>query len=294
VLGSAAGGGFPQWNCRCTNCQLAWAGDHRVRPRTQAGLAVSADGATWVLLNASPDLAQQIRQCKALQPQSGTRGSPIKSVVLTGAEIDQVAGLLSLREREPFTLFATPDTHAVLVDNPVFSVLTTDLVARQPVLPGESLKLPGGLQAELFAAPGKIPLYLEGHSPETASEPAGNVGIEISVGSARMIYVPGAAAVTASMIDRCAHADVVFFDGTLFHDDEMIRTGTGSKTGRRMGHMPIAGECGSLVALAQVGGRRIYVHINNTNPILVDGSPERRHVKANGWEIAEDGMEVTL
>jgi pyrroloquinoline quinone biosynthesis protein B len=134
---------------------------------------------------------------------------------------------LSLREREAFTLFATPDTHTVLVDNPVFSVLTTDLVVRQPVLLGESFKLPGDLQAEVFAAPGKVPLYLEGHSPETASEPAGNVGIKISVGSARMIYIPGAAAVTAAMIDHCADADAVFFDGTLFHDDEMIRTGTG-------------------------------------------------------------------
>ena len=178
--------------------------------------AVSADGGSWVLLNAAPDLAQQIRQCKPLQLRSGTRGSPIKSVVLTDAEIDQVAGLLSLREREPFTLFATPRRGSILLDNPVFGVLANELVIRQPMLPGESLQLPGGVQAEFFANPGKIPLYLEGESPDPASKTAANVGVEVSAGDARMIYVPGADAVTAVMMDRFKRADVVFFDGTLF------------------------------------------------------------------------------
>lgn len=295
VLGAAAGGGFPQWNCRCPPCRLAWAGDPRVRPRTQAGLAVSADGGgTWVLLNASPDLAQQIRRSKPLQPRSGTRGSPIKSVVLTGAEIDQVAGLLSLREREPFTLYATAATLRILVDNPVFGVLANDLVTRHAVPPGQSLQLPGGMQAEVFAAPGKIPLYLEGEPPESVDDTAANVGIEISAGDARMIYVPGAAAVTAAMLDRFRRAGVVFFDGTLFLDDEMIRTGTGTKTGRRMGHMPIDGDDGSLAVLQSVTSRRIFIHINNTNPILVEGSHERMEVERSGWEIAEDGLEVVL
>src|SRR5271165_6225886 len=144
VLGAAAGGGFPQWNCRCPVCRLAWAGDPRVRPRTQASLAVTADGENWVLINASPDLPQQIRQCKALHPRSGTRGSPIKSVLLTGAEIDQVAGLLSLREREAFTLFATADALAALADNPVFRVLVPELVTRQAVVPAQAWQLPGG------------------------------------------------------------------------------------------------------------------------------------------------------
>src|ERR1700757_4507187 len=139
VLGSAAGGGFPQWNCRCPVCRLAWAGDPRVRPRTQASLAVSSDGESWVLINASPDLPQQSRQSKALQPCSGTRGSPIKSVVLTGAEIDQVAGLLSLRERQAFTLYATAATLATLADNAMFAVLAPDLVIRRAAVPGEPL-----------------------------------------------------------------------------------------------------------------------------------------------------------
>jgi pyrroloquinoline quinone biosynthesis protein B len=292
VLGSAAGGGYPQWNCRCPTCRLAWTGDARVRSRTQASLAVTADGASWVLINASPDLSQQIRQSKALHPRSGTRGSPIKAVVLTGAEIDQVAGLLSLRERETFALFATSASLAALADNPMFRVLVPELVTRQAVVPGEPWQLPGGLQAQLFAAPGKVPLYLEGDLAETAS--GANVGIEICAGEARIAYVPGAAAVTAEMMERFARADVVLFDGTLFHDDEMIRTGAGTKTGRRMGHMPIDGEHGSLAMLESIAARRIFVHINNTNPILVDGSPQRIHVERRGWEIAEDGMEIVL
>jgi pyrroloquinoline quinone biosynthesis protein B len=294
VLGSAAGGGFPQWNCRCPTCRLAWAGDARVRPRTQASLAVTADGENWLLINASPDLPQQVRQSKALHPRNGTRGSPIKAVLLTGAEIDQVAGLLSLREREPFMVCATAATLAALADNVMFGVLALDVVTRMAVVPGAPLMLPGGLQAQLFTVPGKLPLYLEGEHPEIASETAANVGVEIYAGNARMIYIPGAAAVTAAMTKRIKGADVVFFDGTLFRDDEMITSGTGAKTGRRMGHMPIDGEDGSLAALEDVAGRRVYVHINNTNPILVAGSPERLHVERKGWEVAEDGMEIVL
>jgi pyrroloquinoline quinone biosynthesis protein B len=294
VLGSAAGGGYPQWNCRCPVCRLAWGGDARVRPRSQASLAVSADGEDWALINASPDLPAQLRGAKPLHPRTGTRGSPIRAVVLTGGEIDQVTGLLSLREREPFSIFATEATLAALADNPMFGALTSDLVTRRTATAGEPLGLPGGLAAELFTVPGKVPLYLEGENPDTASETASNVGVEISAGGARIAYIPGAAAVTAAMRERIARADVVFFDGTLYRDDEMIASGTGSKTGRRMGHMPIDGTDGSLAALGTLARRRIYVHINNTNPILVAGSPERRAVESKGWEIAEDGMEIVL
>ena len=294
VLGSAAGGGFPQWNCRCPTCRLAWAGDPRVRPRTQSSIAVTADGENWLLINASPDLPQQLRQTKPLHPRGERRGSPIKAVLLTGAEIDQVAGLLSLREREPFLLCATAVTLATLAENVMFGVMAPDVVKRKAVTPAAPLAFPGGLQAQLFTVPGKMPLYLEGDKVETASETAGNVGVELYAGDARMVYIPGAAAVTAAMTARMRSADLVFFDGTLFRDDEMITTGTGAKTGRRMGHMPIDGDGGSLAALEGLAGRRIYVHINNTNPILIDGSPERVHVERKGWEVAEDGMEVVL
>jgi pyrroloquinoline quinone biosynthesis protein B len=294
VLGSAAGGGFPQWNCRCPVCRLAWAGDRRVKPRTQASLAISANGEDWLLINASPDLPEQLRRSPVLHPRGETRGSPIKAVLLTGAEIDQVAGLLSLRERQAFTLCASSEALAVLQGNSVFGVLAPDVVQRQTVARGHPCTLPGGLQAELFAVPGKVPLYLEGENPETSSESAGTVGVDLNANGARLIYIPGAAAVTAVMRERMAGADVVFFDGTLFRDDEMIATGTGTKTGQRMGHMSIDGPHGSLNTLRALRSRRIYIHINNTNPILVDGSPEQSRVIGEGWEIAEDGLELTL
>jgi pyrroloquinoline quinone biosynthesis protein B len=273
---------------------LAWAGDARVRPRTQAGLAVSADGDSWTLINASPDLREQVHRCRALRPRGGTRRTPIKSVVLTGAEIDQIAGLLSLRERAPFTLIATQASLDALADNPVFNALVPDLVTRQVAALGQRFQLSGGVKVELFTVPGKVPLYLEGETVETAEETGANVGVEICAADARIAYVPGAACVTATMLARLARADVVLFDGTLFRDDEMIATGTGTKSGRRMGHMPIDGEGGAIDALATLAGRRIFTHINNTNPILVEGSPERLHIRASGWEVAEDGMEIIL
>jgi pyrroloquinoline quinone biosynthesis protein B len=294
VLGSAAGGGFPQWNCRCPVCKLAWAGDPRVRPRTQASLAVSANGEDWVLVNASPDLPEQIRRTPLLHPRGGTRGSPIKALLLTGGEIDQVAGLFSLREREPFALYATAFTLSVIASNSMFGVLPPAIVTRRTVACDEPYGLAGDLQAEFFAVPGKAPLYAEGEDPQTMSETAGTMGVELSTGGARLIYVPGAAAVTAGMRHRLERADVVLFDGTLFRDDEMIATETGSKTARRMGHMPIEGTDGSLAALAGLRARRIYIHINNTNPILVEGSPERACVTGRGWEVAQDGLEVAL
>jgi pyrroloquinoline quinone biosynthesis protein B len=247
-----------------------------------------------VLINASPDLPEQLRRSARLHPRGGTRGSPIKAVVLTGAEIDQVAGLLSLREREPFALCATAETLAVIEQNSVFGVLPHEVVQRRLMAPGQPMTLPGGLQAEMFAVPGKVPLYLEGEDPDTMSETAGAAGLELSAEGARLLYIPGAAAVTAGMRARLQGADVVFFDGTLFRDDEMITSATGYKTGRRMGHMSIDGHGGSLAELNGFAARRIYIHINNTNPILIDGSPERSRVTDGGWEVAEDGLEITL
>jgi pyrroloquinoline quinone biosynthesis protein B len=299
VLGAAGGGGYPQWNCRCPVCQVAWAGDVRAKPRTQASLAVSADGQQWVLLNATPDLRAQLLATPALRPRSGLRSSPIAAIVLTGAEVDQVAGLLTLRERQDFTVFASSDTMAALNANPIFGVLAAGVVTRKIVARDQPFALPGGLAAELFAVPGKVALYLEGQDlrdqdPALAAETGANVGVEIVCGSRRLAYVPGAAAMTAALRTRLARADVILFDATLFADDEMIVTGTGDKTGRRMGHMPLDGEDGTLAALAGLGGRRILTHINNTNPILIEGSAERRKVEQAGFEVAEDGMEIVL
>jgi pyrroloquinoline quinone biosynthesis protein B len=293
VLGAAAGGGFPQWNCRCNVCRLAWSGDARVRPRTQASLAVSADGRNWALLNASPDLRSQIQATPLLHPRDGTRHSPIQAVVLTGAEIDQTAGLLSLRERWQFALYGTAATLAAVASNPMFGALAADVVTRRAVVPEQAFALLEGIEAELFLVPGKVPLYLEDAAP-AIDESAANVGIEVRAGGKRLAFVPGAAAMTSALKQRLTRADVVLFDGTLFEDDEMLRTGTGSKTGRRMGHMPIFGPGGTLSELAGLEQRRIFIHINNTNPILIDGSSERRQVEAAGWEVAEDGQEIVL
>jgi len=293
VLGSAAGGGFPQWNCRCAVCRLAWDGDPRVTPRTQASLAVSADGQHWTLLNASPDLRAQLAATPALHPRA-LRGSPIAAVLLTGGEIDQTAGLLSLRERQPFALIGTRDTLAAVDGNPMFGALAPDVVTRRPVVPGAPFELPGGLSAELFMVPGKVPLYLEKGAVETSVESGANVGVEIRSGTTTLIFIPGAASVTPALRERLARAEAILFDGTLFADDEMIASGTGEKTGRRMGHMPIDGADGSLAALKGLGKRRIYIHINNTNPILIDGSPQRVAVEAAGWEVAADGQEILL
>ena len=292
VLGSAAGGGFPQWNCCCPVCRLGWAGDPRVKPRTQASIAVSADGDRWLLLNASPDLRAQISATPALHPKANRRASPIAAVILTGAEIDQTAGLLTLRERQPFRLLATAATHGFVAGNPMFSALQPDLVPRLTIAPGERFEPLPGIEAELFAVPGKVPLYLEGDLSKDEAD--ANVGVELRAGTARLIYVPGAAAAPVPVQDRLARADVVLFDGTLYRDDEMILTGTGEKTGRRMGHMPIDGPDGTLATLKGLSGRRLLIHINNTNPVLIEGSPERAHVTAAGWEVAEDGMEIVL
>ena len=292
VLGSAAGGSFPQWNCQCPVCRLAWAGDSRVHFRTQASLAVTTGDGRWTLLNASPDLASQIRATQALHPRGPARGSPIAAVVLSGAEIDQISGLLHLRESTAFSVFATAESHAALERNEMFRALAS--VTWNTITAEKMFELPGGIAAELFMVPGKVPLYLEGAKPETAAVSGSNVGIALHHDGKTLLFVPGAAGVNDALAARLEKADVVLFDGTLFTDDEMIRTDTGVKTGRRMGHMPIEGDGGSLRSLARLRARKIFIHINNTNPILIEDSPERSRVTAAGWDVAYDGMEIVL
>ncbi|MBS9478025.1 pyrroloquinoline quinone biosynthesis protein PqqB [Ancylobacter radicis] len=301
VLGSAAGGGFPQWNCRCPVCTLAWDGDPRVRRRTQSSLAVSADGERWALVNCAPEIVTQIQAVPALHPRGGRRHSPVASVLLTNGDIDHVAGLLSLREAQPFTLFATPAIHRVLRASSAFDVLAEDVVARRDVELGASFELVEGVTATIFPVPGKIALYLEKTEEAqtgalvTDIEGEQTIGVEIEAGGRRALYIPGCATMTNALRDRLAGADAVFFDGTLWRDDEMVQAGVGTKTGKRMGHMSMSGDEGSMAALAGLDiGRRIYVHINNTNPVLIDGSPERVTANRAGWEIAEDGMEIVL
>jgi pyrroloquinoline quinone biosynthesis protein B len=305
VLGGAAGGGFPQWNCNCTGCRRARANDPMARPRTQASVALSADGRRWVLLNASPDITQQIAQSPGLQPDPAgdVRASPIAAVVLSGGDVDCIAGLLSLRERQRFALYAEPYIQHVIADNPIFRVLNPDMVVCRDLARGAAAELddahgvPLGLSVEAFAVRGKVPLY-----QEMSDDIADLVSDETTIGlclsnpaGRRLVYIPGCAAVTPSLRARLRPADILLFDGTIWNDGEMIAAGAGPKTGARMGHMSIDGPGGSIAAFAGVDvARKVFIHINNTNPILCDDSPEAALVRSAGWDIAYDGMEFRL
>jgi pyrroloquinoline quinone biosynthesis protein B len=293
VLGAAAGGGFPQWNCNCGQCALARAGDARAKPRSQVGMAVSADGESWLLVGASPDLRQQIAACSALWPRQGARHSPIAGVVLTSADVDGIAGLLVLREQQPLRLYAAAPLLRILHDNRLFDVLDPSLVQRIEIAPDEPVEAVGGLSLELLEMPGKIPLYHEDRSAAVAQAGA-TYAARISSGGRSVIIASACAEVTDAVLSRLAGADALFFDGTVFTDDEMAKAGVGTKTGRRMGHVPISGEDGSMARLSGLASRKIYFHINNTNPILLEGSPERALVEANGYEIAEDGLQISV
>lgn len=297
VLGAAAGGGLPQWNCNAPNSRSFWTAEGTLRAATQSSIAVSVDDETWLLVNASPDLRQQIIETPALHPRDpdrfGLRDSPISGVLLTNGDIDHVAGLLTLREKQAFALWTTGEIARVLDANPIFAALDPVLVTRREAALGAAFEPLPGLVVEPFAVPGKVPLFMEGETVETDLEGGQTVGLRLSDGAHTLFYIPGCAAMTPALADRLRGAAVVLFDGTVFHDDEMIREGVGRKTGQRMGHMAMAGPDGSMAAFAGLGvGRKIYVHINNTNPVWRPDSPERARVAAAGWEIAFDGMEI--
>ena len=302
VLGSAAGGGFPQWNCACRNCSDVRQGVAGLAARSQSSLAVSADGVNWCLLNASPDLRTQIGGFAALTPsvEYGVRFSPLKSVILTNADVDHVAGLLDLREGQSFHLYASERILTVIAANPIFGVLAQGVVMRTVLKNGTRFEPAGcpGLAVEMFAVPGKIALYLEDAAGAAYGTDEGDVvGLKLMdrATGAFACYIPGCAEVNAELIDHIDGTAALFFDGTLFTDDEMITQGLSPKTGARMGHISISGEDGSIARLAGVEtGRRIFIHMNNSNPVLREASPERQGVESAGWEVAFDGMELTL
>jgi len=296
VLGAAAGGGFPQWNSNGLGCRRARQGDPAAPPRTQASVAVSADGASWFLLNASPDLRQQIERTPVLHPRQGLRHTPIAGVVLSGGDVDVIAGLLTMRERQPFTLLATDRIHQVLEDNPIFEVLARDVVTRERIVLGEARPLGDQLSVTLFPVPGKVPLYLEeGDGMPPIVEDGTTVGVEVTDGRVRMLYIPGCAEMSDSLRARLQGADIVFFDGTLWRDDEMVTAGLSAKTGRRMGHMSLSGEGGTIAAFRAIDARqKVIIHMNNSNPVLLADSPERAEAEAAGWIVAHDGLEFAL
>ncbi len=301
-MGAAAGGGFPQWNSNAEACRRARAGDARVRARTQASLAVSGDGEHWFLINASPDLRQQIEAHEILHPRRDLRSSPIEGVILTGADVDAIAGLLHLRERQPLTIHASERVLAVLAANPIFGVLAEDCVRRQTIeleQPFQPHHIDGsgsGLEVELFDVPGKVALYMEtgDAAHELVGKPGDTVGVEVRAGGQRLLYIPGCARMSEALRKRLAGASVVLFDGTLWQDDEMIQRGLGPKTGQRMGHMSVSGPDGTIAAFRDIAvKRKILVHINNSNPILLEDSEERGVLAREGWEVAYDGMKVS-
>ncbi len=306
VLGSAAGGGFPQWNCACPNCRSVREGKFQGSPRTQAQLAWSSVPGEWTLLNASPDLRVQIDATPELWPSAsnGARHSPIRDLILTGAEVDQALGLLLLREFHRFRVHATSSVRRILTeDNSMFGVLARfagqvewhDLPlgrpfdaagARLDVIPSAS-GFPGFVSAarltELNPAEAAIGLFIQPESGAGASA------------CQQLAFLPNSGHLSDALLERLETCDVLLFDGTFWSDDEPSHIPGITRSARQMGHLPISGEGGSLDRLSGLTRpRKIFIHINNTNPILDDASPERGIVNDSGWEVAWDGMEITL
>lgn len=295
VLGSAAGGGLPQWNCGCANCVAARSRDPRVRARTQDSLAVSADGEHWHLINASPDILRQIEDNTVLQPRA-LRHSPIRSIVLSNGDLDHVLGLFSLRESWPLVLCATAAVRRGLEDrNAIFRTLQrfTDQVVWRELPLQREIALDRGLAVEARPAPGKLPVHLTALCPPS---PEDNVSLWLrdTATGKRAVYL-GATSSAGGLEKALDGVDCVFFDGTFWSSDELLRLGLSNSRAEDMAHLPIGGSDGSLAHLASIRTtRKIFTHINNSNPILVEGSPERRAVEEAGWEVAFDGMEVVL
>jgi len=302
VLGSAAGGGFPQWNCGCENCRGLRAGGLRARARTQESVAVSADGDQWFLINCSPEIRSQIESFPPLHPR-GPRHSPIAAILLTNGDLDHCLGLLSLRESHPLAIYATERLRQGFTEGNVL-YRTLDRfpgqvtwrrleLGREQELTGVDER-PSGLSAEPVAVPGKLPIHLE---TGATSQPEDSVGFRIRERrTGRVVaYLSGVGAVTDAVRRALEGADCVFFDGTFWSSDEMPASGLGTKKAEEMAHLPIGGPDGSLARLGGLGApRRIFIHVNNTNPLLREDSPERAQVEAAGWEVACDGLEVRI
>jgi pyrroloquinoline quinone biosynthesis protein B len=303
VLGSGAGGGFPQWNCACRNCREVRSGSKRARPRTQASIALSTDSRRWYLLNASPDIRQQIEAFPSLHPNRIPRGTPIQAILLTNADIDHIAGLLSLREFQPLCVYSTkPVQDWVLESNAIFrairlfpaqltwtSVLTS---GQHPIIGVDGTD--SGLRYEAFPVSGKPPAYLVDLVSDWREQTIGYRITDAATGSS-LAYVPGVKTLDSELLARLSGCDCLFLDGTFWSNDELIDLGIAHKTAIEIGHVPISGPDGSLATLAGLDRvKRIFIHINNTNPILIEDSPERRAVEAAGWTVAFDGLEIEV
>ena len=298
LLGTAAGGGFPQWNCWCPTCRIARREPARARPRSQSSAAVSADGRRWFLLNASPDVHAQLARIPGPEPR-GMRHVPIEGVVLTDAELDHTLGIVLLREGRDLQLYATPAAQSVIErDSNMLPVTRAFAEVRvEPLAIGGSTALgyrdgcPAGLTVTAFPVPAGPPRF--------ASEdlPGHTVGLLVRDDATGGVcaFVPGCGGLDRTLLDRLAGAELVLFDGTFWTDDELISLGIGQRTARAMDHLPVSGPDGSLEQLAALPARhRVYTHINNTNPMLIEDSPQRLEVERHGLVVGADGMRFTL
>jgi pyrroloquinoline quinone biosynthesis protein B len=293
VLGSAAGGGLPQWNCGGPNSVRARARDPQVPPRSQPSIALSSGDGRWSLVNASPDIRQQLADFPGLHPRPGTRDVPLDSILLTNADLDHVMGLLVLRESLPYRVTSTAWIRdALLSHNAVFRLIEP---AWGTVKPDEAFPLDreGHLEARFFPVPGKVPTYLGQLASNHAEATLGLRVTDLRTGR-RLVYAPGLQRLDAGTLAELAAADLRFVDGTFYRADELLEMRPGAPDAFAMGHTPIGGDGGSLEVLAPLSGRTVYIHINNTNPILDSASPEAAAVRAAGLEIAMDGMELEL
>jgi pyrroloquinoline quinone biosynthesis protein B len=305
ILGSAAGGGFPQWNCGCRNCQAIRAGTFQGKSRTQTQVAITNDGRSWFLLNASPDLRQQIETTSPLHPRSSGRDSPIAGVLLTSGDLDQITGLLSLRELQPFRIYCTASLrHILRQQNSVFAMLNRvpQQVTWTDVSPESSFPLvtvaggDSGLCCEVFSLGSRYPVYVGDQSLAKLPPTEASLGLIVkSPSGARLAYLPAVSELDDRLLQRMETVDLLLFDGTFWSDDELIKVQGSGATAREMGHIPVSSEVGSLQKLKSLRRpRKIFVHVNNTNPMLDESSPQYREVRAAGWEVAEDGWHFDL
>jgi pyrroloquinoline quinone biosynthesis protein B len=305
ILGSAAGGGFPQWNCSCHNCKALRAGIFQGKPRTQTQVAISENERSWLLLNASPDLRLQIEASQFLHPCSESRSSPIAAVLVTSADIDQIAGLLSLREMQPFRLYSTPSIRRILQeDNSVFGTLNraprqvtwteAGLDERITVHGADGADL--RLSCSMFSLGTRYPGYVSSQRVATLRAEEAVLGTVVDSGNGkRVAYMPAVPAIDENLLKRLEDVDLLLFDGTFWSDDELIQVQGSGASARQMGHVPLSGAEGSLRRLAGLRRpRKILIHVNNTNPILNETGPEYAEVRAAGWEVAEDGWSLNL
>ena len=301
ILGSAAGGAFPQWNCGCANCRAIRAGTFRGKPRTQTQVAITLDGHSWFLLGASPDLRAQIEATPELHPRDGVRQSPIAGVALANADLDHVLGLLLLRELQPLRVYATASVRRILQeDNSMFGMLQRipDQTAWTDFASGAQFHLcnaqgeDSGLRGQVLSLSMHYPAYVTADRQAHLAPGEASLGFIVQSTSPRLAYLPAVPQVDDGLLEQLDACDVLLFDGTFWSDDELIRVQGSGQTARQMGHIPVEDSLKKLAGVRRP--RKIFLHINNTNPMLDEASPQYRQVRDAGWEVAEDGWQFDL